>query len=988
MQRQLITIILFAMAAITIIMLWLYGGSVAPLPPQAVEPQQQTEDPGIAVAEGTVGSGNQPMNAREAVLDASSELLSDPDIRAGLCGFKGRVVSHLKVPVVDCGVRIYRGAMDSVMKEGADLFADVQDYEPKYIAGEVQTDETGAFLITGVWPRGIYLMFAGLGTDAPTHQLITKTPSPGQVVDLGDVVLNEAGVISGEVYDSDGEPIAGALVRAADIPGALAAFFPAERFDPEGAVLIREPRAPVQVLRMPPWVKNAFEHLPIPTTRTDLDGKFRLVGVMPGSNMLATTVKGFLSDVKPSIRVRSGQEKRVGRIRLREGEELYAKVLDQKGKPVVGAEVVAGSTLSMVPVDLASHLGVTNAAGEIEGTGFSPGKVTVAARRSKKDAWVLAKPQSIISDVIVTMPTQYGFSVAVQMADGSPCKNARFRLLRGKKGDGAAELFLLGMAQPVDLKDRLKKVEDGQWQVRGLNKGTYTMLAEVEGLATGSKVIELEEEDGQCLIKLEAPTLFSVLVVNQDDQPIANAAIFAEARGGKRLTEMPVNCGRTDKNGRLMIDKLQAESLRVSADHPLWGIVHGETKPDQELLLRLMAPGEIRGFLSENGKPPLPGKFTIACIWSRGSGPRGPLESTPQMTNAGLDGTFTISSLQPGKYWVTALSSLDVIRSPGSISDFAQSMFMNQTMANAGVDVISGQTAEVRLEVGKEPLEGPTAQLTGSVMVDGRVADGYTMVARGQKGRFAGVVDERGRFDLGVISAGDLNVSVSGSEGGMFMGRSNSIWSDNIKLAEGEQRDLVIDITTSYIAGTCYLPDGSPGAGVFISARGKLKSNGEARGSSRMNVVTEADGSFRMKQVPAGTWNLDFRGKSGDERWRNRIEKLEVGPGAITDSLRVELQAGLVVKGQIELAALPEKPRWGYLMFYRLTPSNSGDGKGESGRGVGYRGKGTFVTDELTAGRYRVVLNVRGKNRAEYECGELDVPLGGLTDVKLVPRIN
>ena len=143
-------------------------------------------------------------------------------------------------------------------------------------------------------------------------------------------------------------------------------------------------------------------------------------------------------------------------------------------------------------------------------------------------------------------------------------------------------------------------------------------------------------------------------------------------------------------------------------------------------------------------------------------------------------------------------------------------------------------------------------------MVDGRVADGYSMVARGQKGRFAGVVDERGRFDLGVISAGDLNVSVSGSEGGMFMGRSNRIWSDNIKLAEGEQRDLVIDITTSYIAGTCYLPDGSPGAGVFISARGKLKSNGEAGGSSRINVVTEADGSFRMKQVPAGTWNLDF----------------------------------------------------------------------------------------------------------------------------------
>jgi hypothetical protein len=1005
MQRQLIPALLLLVAAVIGCIWWLCSDPAAPLPPPPGNLEQPKDGgPEVVAAEGHVDAGAPTTNLRDAVLSGTSALLSDPDIRAGLCGFKGRVVNHLKTPVADCGVRIYRGAMDSILTQTTDLFADAPDFDPQYIAGEVQTADDGRFEMTGVWPRGFYLMFAGLGTDAPTHQVITKAPSPGEIVDLGDVVLNEAGVIVGEVYDSDGNAMVGALVRAADVPGALAAFFPAERFDPEGALLIREPRAPVRVLKMPPWVKDAFEHLPIPTTRTDLEGKFRLVGVMPGSNMLATTTRGFLSDVKSSVQVRSGQVKDVGRIRLREGEELYAKVLDEKGKPVAGAEVIAGSTLSMVPVDLASYLGETNEQGEIDGMGFSPGKVTVAARRSNNHAWVLAEPQSIISDVIVTLPAQYAITVNVQMADGTPVKDARFRLLPGKNGEGAAEMFMLGFSKPINLKNRMKQIEDGIWQVTGLNKGYYTMLADVEGLASGVEGVNLDEEDGQCTIKLAAPDLFSVLVVNQDEQPIRNVAIFAEARG-ERMTGMPVNCGRTDKAGRLTINKIQATTLRVSADHPRWGIVHGETKQDEELVLRLVAPGSLHGVLSENGQPPLPGKFTVAVMWRRNGGARGPLENTPQLITAGLDGSFTVGSLQPGNYGVTALSSLDMVRSPGSIFDIAQSMFVNSNMKNERVDVVSGQIAEVRLEVGKRPLEGPTAQLTGSVMVDGRIANGYTVVARtsgsgvagrrsagsprrGRSGRFAGEVDERGRFDLGIVSAGNVSISVTGSEGGLFMGRGNSIWSSNIELKEGEQRDLTIDITTSMIAGTVYLPDGSPGARVFVSATNSLKAEGKQGGGSRQNMVTKADGSFKFKQVPEGVWLIDLEKKDGDARYRGTVKDLEVGPGAVTDSLRIEMIAVMVVKGNVNLAALPEKPQWGYLMFHRLKPSDPPTASGESQSGIGYRDGGNFVADELSAGRWRVVLHTQGKKSTRYECGVLNVPAAGLTDVQLIPQVR
>lgn len=989
MQRQLTTAIVLLVVAVIAGIWWFNSDPAAPPPtPSTINEPGSGAGPESVVAEGNIETADLNATVREAVAFSRGPLYDDPDIRAGLCGFKGRVVNHLKIPVPDCGVRVYRGAMDSVLQTSVDLFAEKTEFAPNYIAGEVQTAEDGTFAMTGVWPRGVYLMFAGIGTDAPTHQVITKVPSPGEIVDLGDVVLNDAGVIVGEVYNADGEPLAGALIRAADIPGALAAFFPAERFDPEGALLIREPRAPVHVLRMPPWVKHAFEHIPIPTTYSGPDGKFRLVGVMPGSNMLATTMRGYLSDVKPGVQVRPGKEKDVGRLRLREGEELYAKVLDQKGEPVVGAEVVAGSTLSMVPVDLASYLGVTNGKGEIDGFGFSPGKVTVAARRSKNHAWVLAEPQSIISDVIVTLPTQFGFTVHVQNADGTPVAEPRFRLLRGKKGDGAGELYLLGLSEPVSLKGRMTKLEDGGWHVTGLNKGPYTMLAEVEGLATGSEVIELEDKDETCVIKLEPPTLFNVMVVNQDGAPIRNAAIFAEPRGDRRVVEMPVNCGRTGKDGRLVINKVQADYLRVSADHPLYGVVHGEVKPGEELVLQLLAPGMLRGVLSENGKPPLPGKFTIAVMWRRNGGPRGPLENTPQLITAGLDGTFEATGLQPGNYRVMAMSSLDTLRSPGSIFDIAQSMYVNSNFPNNRVDIESGQTAEVRLEVGKKPIEGPTAQLSGTVMVNSRMASGYTIMGRGKGGRFGATVDERGRFDLGVVAAGDLRISIMGSEGGMFMGRSNSVWSGTVKLTEGEQRDMTIDISTGIIAGRVYLPDGSPAAKVFVRARGLLKGEGGERGSARQNEITKADGSFRFKDVAEGTWSLSFQADEGDDRWRGKAENLEVMAGGSTDSLRIDLKAARVVRGVVDLSVFEEKPRWGWIGFYSLKPSDGPGAKGSYRSGFGYKPGGKFISDEVDVGRYRIVLHTQGKASAEHECGIIDVPEAGLTGVKLVPQVR
>ncbi len=897
----------------------------------------------------------------------------------------GRIVDHDKRPVAECGVRMYRGAMDSILPADFDLFAPESTYVPNYIAGEGKTALDGTWQLTGVWPRGFYLLLAGIGTDTPTHQIVTRTPSPGEVIDLGDIVLPNTGVLTGTVLDEGGNAVAGALVRAADLPGTLAALFPIERIDPEGAVLMRDGDFPVKVVVMPPWVKTAFDSLPIPSTHTDADGRFRLVGVVAGNNMLATTANGFLSDVKPSVQVRAGQEKDVGKIRMRHGEELSGRVLDTQGKPIAEAEVLAGSTLNIAPVDLAQKVGKSDAEGRFSAQGFAPGKVTVAARRGRGHAWVLAEPQSILGEVVVTLPATFAVDATVTLADGKPAANARLKLLQGRAGNGAAELHLIGIVPAIDLQDRKQSLGEGHWRIGNLNAGTYTLLADAPGCATSFATFEISTADATTALQLTAPNVFAVTVVDPKDKPVRNAAIYAQA-SGSRAVEIPVLAGRTGTDGTLRIDKLKADSLRVSADHPKWGVVHGELKLGETLVLRMQAPGALHGVVRDNGKPPEPGKFTVGLMRRRGDGPRGPIESMPMLLTPGLDGTFTSSALQPGEYTLNVVKALDALRSPGSVFAFAQEASMSRDLPSERVAVASGQTAEVALEVGEKPILGPTAQLSGTVTVDGRLGAGSIVTANGKNRRFTARVDDRGRFDLGTVSAEELWVTVSASAEGDLFGPENNLWAQTVKLTAGEGKDLTIEVQTSSIRGVCCDESGAPIAGLFVQARGALK-GAEKRSNVWRNTSTDAKGEFSFSKVAEGQWSISARG-SGRDGMRGELEALEVTGGIPVSGLRLTLRPAVAVKGRIDLSVLGgKKANWIWVSTTRL-----GDGDvevtGKQSPGIGVaRDTGNFTSQDLTPGRYRLRLHVGFDNNenGEYPLDVLVVPPAGLDGVVLRP---
>lgn len=988
MNRSRLLVLLAVLAAAVVAILLLLRGSDAP-PPAPTTPVAVGTQPEATPVASTPVQPATPMLRREDVTQPKTDGdLDDPEIRAALSGFTGRIVNAGKQPVADTGVRIYRFAADSLFRPGLDLMRE-SDFTPEYVAGETRTAGDGRFTITGIWPRAVYLLLGGIGGDAPTHRVLQRSPAPGEVIDLGDIVLEDAAVVTGIVVDEDGQPVADALVRGADLPGQLVSLFPVERFDPDGCLLIREQGGPpVPVIEFPKWVKTAFERLPIPTTHTDQDGHFRLVGLVPGSNMIAVTKPGFLARVEPAVPLKPAQEKDLGTLRLKLGEELVGKVLDLQGKPIAGAEVVAGGTLAMAPVDFGVRVGRSDQNGEFHADGFPAGMVTVAARRDKGQPWTLAEPQSINGTVTVQLPSQFAMTIAVTTAAGAPVQKPELRLMSGgREGrDGMLEMAMLGFAPSVDLQDRLQTLEDGRLRISKLDAGNYCLLAQAEGTAIGVQHVELKV-DSDVVVKLPERLEYVVQVLDPEGKGIRNAAIYIEERGEGRQIDMPICCGRTKPDGFLTITQAHGETIRLSASHPRWGTVNGEcTKAQGSVVLRMQAPGGILGVVTEDRKPAPAAKFTV--VIERRSDTRGAIEEIPQLCANGKDGVFEVRALQPGKYRLQLLKSLDALSSPGGVYGLVQKAMFDDSLPSTTVEVLAGQTAEVALDASPEVLTGPSGHVYGMVTIDGRPGADCTVMCWG--GRRSGArCDAAGRFDLGRLPAGNVNVNVSLS-GDMFGGNGER-YNRSFELKDGEEKELVIDVQTASISGWVTLADGSAAIGVHVSANGQLSGpdgKTDGMGNTWCSTRTGQDGAFHFDKLPVGRYQLDVRGNDGNGR--GRVENLELAAGQSLSDVRIQLAPVVKVKGRVELAVLgAKKPQWIWIQF--MAQSKPGEPNAPYDRYVDSTScdrSGDFSTEDLPPGTYRAFLYSANDNQPQqrYEHqGDIVVPAQGLDNLILVP---
>jgi len=159
MNRSLALAVLAVLVlAIGAVFLLLRGGdAVAPsVAPPGPHDEAATAVPVEAAGDqGRAGSTAPAMTRRDETAHAG-DLAGDPEVRAALGGFHGRVVDGAQQPVARRGVRIYRIALDALIRPGFDLMAE-PTFVPDYVAGESVTGDDGTFLVEGVWPRAFYL---------------------------------------------------------------------------------------------------------------------------------------------------------------------------------------------------------------------------------------------------------------------------------------------------------------------------------------------------------------------------------------------------------------------------------------------------------------------------------------------------------------------------------------------------------------------------------------------------------------------------------------------------------------------------------------------------------------------------------------------------------------------------------------------------------------------------------------------------------------
>lgn len=966
-RSALVTVVLAVLFLAAAVGWWLQSDPRAPVvtggPVADGAPGTATDAVGIAEAAGTRLAPDLAGTARERVAVTPVDT-RDPDIVAALSGFEGRLVDSEGGAVPDALVELFRFAADSVITPDVHVMLDAARCEPDIDAGQTRSGQDGRFRIDGVFPRGFFLLEAGGDGDLRRLLIVERNPNPGEVVDLGDIVLDTLGVITGTVLDADGEPLAGALVRATDLPGSALAMFPAERFDPEGGVIVSEDVN--VVVTCPPWVKRRFDQLPFASTLSGADGSFRLAGVVPGGNLVAITARGHLSNVRPRVVVEAGEVKDIGSLRMREGESLYGRVVDETGKPIAGAQVLVAAETPTAPVHFASFAAPTDSDGRFEFAGLPSGNAVCAARRGPGQPWQLGEMQPVTRDAVITLGSRHTLTIALRSEAGVAIESPRFQLLPGARSRGAVEMSMWGIVDPVDLTDRVVLRDDGRWTISDLPKGSFVLLASAPRHAIAALDVDLQR-DAEHELALRAHDVFEVRVVGATGEPVRSARVYAETTGEPRFPEMPIHAGDTDAKGSLVVDRVTSNKVRLSASHPAWGVVHGETAlpAPAPIVLRFEAPGAIAGIVVDGGQKPALGKWFVAADRSW-DGTHGAMPDMPRMASPDAEGRFVLRGLRPGKYRLSIQESLHALKSPGGFMGFMTSAFMRSDPADHEVEVVADQTTDVVLDASRDrEVTGPSALVTGTVIVDGRPATDMMISGWTENRRLHGEIDAAGRFDLGRVPAGDIHLNLMDKPSGdLFASRRfDSLWSTSLQIEDGKDRDLDIDIQTSSLRGSVATPDGAPAAGASVSLNGHVEEGGTTR---YMNFSTSAerDGSFEFARIPAATYSLTA---DSDKIGRGHLAGIVVAPGLPTTGVHVRMARVVVVSGSVDLTALgTRKPRWMWLQFARETSAEHDHG---GTRWVHVEENGNFTTDELTPGSYRVEFHANG-TAGEDESGE------------------
>ncbi len=317
-------------------------------------------------------------------------------------------------------------------------------------------------------------------------------------------------------------------------------------------------------------------------------------------------------------------------------------------------------------------------------------------------------------------PEQITFTGKVVDGRGQPVAGVKVGLHTVSYGD-AVQTYDVRLVQEVTTQ------ADGAFSFSAVKSEQYqegVILAQREGLATGWASWRMRQ-DQQHDIRLGEPKQLSGAVVDEDNEPLADAKVFiASGKIGEKEDEQQYLLGpvgrrllttKTDAAGKFTFVGLPAEaSFEVGVEKPGYATMTSIdwSRRREDVLqfspgqpgIKLVVPVEakIAGTVVEpsTGKP-----VAGATIMVRGTRMRGYFQPAPCISQA--DGTFTIDSLVPDAYTVQLAAArrelADWVAEPVSVT-----LEAGQAKTDVRMEVSKGGLLEVVVTEAEtnKPLEG------------------------------------------------------------------------------------------------------------------------------------------------------------------------------------------------------------------------------------------------------------------------------------------
>ena len=848
---------------------------------------------------------------------------------------------------------------DEVFERSADPaeLLDIPD-APFVERSTTTTDAEGRFALDRMRTAGVHALGVDLGGPYASLRAIAESPATNATLDLGDVELGPVTAFSGRLVDEDGEPVSGVrvLAVAAPLPVPLSAVG-GEHLRPDS--LVFEGSGPAR--RLPWWLEDWWDRLPIPSDRSDAEGRFRIDGVARGVITLVAHGERFVSAARA---VPSGvaAERDIGEWSLERGRVLRLRLVEANGEPVSGADVRVGPRSMLGGVTVTARVGSSDDAGELSLDALPEFADLVAVVRGRPDeAWSIHELGDVEESVITLSPRA---SIVVEVVDpeGERITPDELFVTRYMALDAFAD-----PASPGRREATLD--EDGRYRVDGLPVGRYHVVAVVDGVRTLA-FVKLEGHDVEVRATCRPERELRVRVLAAaGGRPVESARVMV-----RPYSPISGNVVHTDARGEATLrlsGSPDSFASTVRVEHPEWGVTERDLHDGDEVVFELSASGRLEGRVAIAGAAPAEPMLVVAYLDDFFLFPR----SAPIMATTDARGDFTLPLLAPDGYVYRVYPSfLD----GDAIANMAAVYRPPEAVATGEFVVESGETT--RLDINAVTADSAIAcRMVGRVNLDGapkpevRVSVGPSETAGGTA--FAGArsrrveTDATGAFELSGIAPGRVNVVLTLVDEQVESHISmRTIYSDELTLSPGSVKRLDLDLRTMAARFSVRGASGDPAWGADVAMRGVDGANrgftayGSADNDGRLELPTYRTGRYRV-EVYSSLFGAA----------RTEVTLPHAGVSTI------ELDPGVPCAGTIRF---PEEWRqqehlfpWMYFRYER-------DGRSVERRIAVWK-KGEFDIAGLPAGPIDVVLGV-GQRRSEPV--RVHLPDGGDRSLELVFR--